>query len=239
MTYTICLFGDSVSKGVIFDNLRQKYTHLKNNFASLIQAKDYMRVTNYAKFGCTIEKGQEILLRHLPDVNQYHYIALEFGGNDCDYDWHAISQSPDSPHEPHTPLDCFTDIYRDMLRAIREHGGTPVLLSLPPIDAPRYFNWISRGENREHILHWLGDVEHIYRWHELYNLAVCRLGREENVPVIDISSRFLSEPHYQKLICEDGIHPNEQGHLLIYEAIHQYATQHLPQSKSSPHLATA
>ena len=35
----ICVFGDSVAKGVVFDEARQKYIHLKDNFISLTQKK--------------------------------------------------------------------------------------------------------------------------------------------------------------------------------------------------------
>ena len=92
-----------------------------------------MRVTNYAKFSCTIEKGQEILLRHLPDVNQYHYIDSEFGGNDATYDLACHSHRARTVRmNPHTPLDRFTDIYRDMLRAIGNTVEPPSCFRSPP-----------------------------------------------------------------------------------------------------------
>ena len=56
----------------------------------------------------------------------------------------------------------------------------------------------------------------------MYNLAVCRLALQQQVPLIDISSAFLQAGNYQKYICEDGIHPNEQGHKLIEETISRY-----------------
>ncbi|MBE6830962.1 MAG: SGNH/GDSL hydrolase family protein [Ruminococcaceae bacterium] len=98
-----------------------------------------------------------------------------------------------------------------------------MLLSLPPIDAQRYFAWISRGLNAENILRFLGDIEYIYRWHEMYNLAVYRLAMDQGVPLIDISSAFLKTGNFQDLICEDGIHPNENGHRLIGQTIEKYA----------------
>ena len=107
--------------------------------------------------------------------------------------------------------------------AFVEHGGNPVLLTLPPIDAHRYFNWFTQGENVENILQWLGDIDRIYRWHEMYNLAVCRVAMQEGVLLLDISSRFLERSHYEELLCEDGIHPNEKGHELIFESLREAA----------------
>ena len=121
--------------------------------------------------------------------------------------------SGEDPHGEHlakTPLDVFEQEYREAVRFTREHGGNPVLLTLPPIDAHRYFNWFTQGENVENILQWLGDIDRIYRWHEMYNLAVCRVAMQEGVLLLDISSRFLERSHYEELLCEDGIHPNEK-----------------------------
>ena len=89
-------------------------------------------------------------------------------------------------------------------------------------------------ENSRNILRWLGDVEHIYRWHEMYNLAVCRVAMEERVPLLDISSRFLAADSYQELLCEDGIHPNEKGHQVILESLREAARQAVRQAAYQP-----
>ena len=59
----------------------------------------------------------------------------------------------------------------------------------------------------------------IYRWHESYNMAVCRIALSQRVPLIDIRSAFLERKNYQSLLCEDGIHPNEEGHAMISSVI--------------------
>ncbi len=70
------------------------------------------------------------------------------------------------------------------------------------------------------ILQWLGDVEHIYRWHERYNNAVVQVARESDVPLADVpGTRFLSYTHYGDLLCADGIHPNAKGHGVIEEVL--------------------
>ena len=33
---------------------------------------------------------------------------------------------------------------------------------------------------------------------------------------------FLEKKNYSRFLCEDGIHPNEEGHKLIAEAIKQH-----------------
>lgn len=219
MINSVCMFGDSVSKGVVFDSVMKKYILLKDSFANMIKGSANISVKNYSRFGCTITKGLDILRQHKNEISHYDYTALEFGGNDCDFNWAEISAAPDAPHLPKTPVGEFERKYGSMISEINQNGSHPVLLSLPPLDAKRYFTWISRGLNAGNILRWLGDVERIYRWHEMYNLAIYRLAKDYSVPLIDISSAFLETMNYQKLICEDGIHPNKEGHKLICRTI--------------------
>ncbi len=217
MTESVCLFGDSIVKGVVFDNLRNRYSLLKNSFAELFGKWSGLAVKNYAKFGCTITTGRQIIERHAMELSGYRFVALEFGGNDCDFDWAAVSDRPDDIHLPKTPISEFETHYEGIIDSVKAAGGNPVLMSLPPLDASRYFSFITRGLNAENILKWLGDVDRIYRWHELYNLAVLKLAATKNVPLIDIRRAFLETRDYTKMYCEDGIHPNEAGHSLISE----------------------
>lgn len=215
MNLSVCVFGDSVSKGVIFDNVKEKYTLLRDCFANLIMSSFPVIIQNYSKFGCTVTKGMELLRRHKSELPNYDYTVLEFGGNDCDYDWAEISENPQEEHQPKTPVGVFKQKYEELIEQVKKCGSCPVLLTLPPIDAKRYFAWISKGLNSRALLSWLGDIEHIYRWHERYNLAVCQVAKDCAVPLIDISSAFLETHNYQNLLCADGIHPNEKGHRLI------------------------
>ncbi len=222
MIQSVCVFGDSVSKGVVFDSVQKKYTLLKDCFVNMLQNSANIVINNYSKFGCTITKGCDLLKKHQEELRKYDYTVLEFGGNDCDFDWREVAASPEGQHLPKTPVSVFEERYGKLIATVKKCGSIPVLLSLPPIDAKRYFEWISRGLNADNILRFLGDIEYIYRWHEMYNLAVYRLAIANQIPLIDISSSFLQTENYQQLICEDGIHPNEKGHKLIGETISRY-----------------
>lgn len=224
--YPVCLFGDSIAKGISFDSVNHKYTILKNSFSNLLQAEGNFVVSNFSKFGCTINKGIEIIRQKKDKLKNFQYTALEFGGNDCDFDWQEISDTGEGDFLPKTPLAVFKERYCEIIDEIRNAGSRPILFSLPPIDAERYFAWISQGKNAQNILKWIGEVEHIYRWHEMYNLIVFEIGREKNVSVINITNRFLENSHYQQFICGDGIHLNESGHRLVYEELLNFIKQH-------------
>lgn len=216
---TVCLFGDSVSRGVIFDEINNKYRFLKDSFAKLFSQAFGIDVENYAAFGCTVSKGMKLMHRHGESMKNSGYVLLEFGGNDCDFDWAAVAENPDIDHIPKTPMPQFKETYRQMIDKVREDGGVPILMTLPPIDPDRYFNRISQGLSAENILRFLGDTDRIYRWHEYYSMAINFIAVEKDVPLIDVRSAFLQRKNCFDLICEDGIHPNEEGHAFISKII--------------------
>ena len=114
----------------------------------------------------------------------------------------------------------FESLYETMVTKLKALGKNVVMLNLPPIDAEKYFAWISRDRSAKNILNWLGGDEHyIYTWHEMYNKALSSVAKRQSVPLLDIRSAFLDRRDYADLICEDGIHPNEEGHKLIAETL--------------------
>lgn len=226
---SVCAFGDSVLKGIILDNTG-KYKVTKNSFSHLCENAFEIKVDNWGKFGSTIRNGEISLERYYNKIKGHDYVLFEFGGNDCDFDWKEISEKPDTKCQPNSTIQDFALAYTELINKVKSLEVAPVLLSLPPIDANRYFKTISKGLNAENILKWMdGDVEFINHWHERYNLEVFKLGIEQNVSVIDITSAFLEHRNYKEFICEDGIHPNEKGHEIIAQAI----TNHIEQKFQS------
>lgn len=212
---SICVFGDSVARGVIYDETKEKYTFLKNSFINIFSENFMIPVTNYAKFGCTITKGTEILSKHIKELGKYEFTILEFGGNDCDYNWSEIAKSPNSEHVPNVSFEMFRERYDAIIDQVRLSGSKPVMLSLPPIDSNRFFNWVSKGLDKDNILKWLGSKDRIFSWHEQYNEIVLSLAKKHKIPIIDIRKAFFEDNCYSDYICKDGIHPNEKGHELI------------------------
>lgn len=216
----ICVLGDSVARGIVYDEIKHKYSSTKNSFSKIISNEKHLKIKNLAKFGCTVKKGSEILSNKFTSLSEYSYTFLEFGGNDCDFIWPEIADNPSKVHLSNVPTDKFQEYYEAMIKKIKELGSTPVILTLPPIDSKRFFNWSSKGLNKKNIMEFLGnDVDFIYRWHETYNKAIINLATKTNTPIIDIRKAFLSSEDYSNYLCIDGIHPNEKGHKLIADTI--------------------
>lgn len=220
---TITAFGDSVLKGVIYEDDHYKVSN--SSFQKICEEYFGITIENKAKFGSTITKGETVFERSLDVIRESdgEYVVLEFGGNDCDFNWSAISEDPEKDHLPMSTIANFTATYKNIISEIKKLGKKPVLLSLPPIDSKRYFRHISNGLSGENIMQWMrNDEQYITNWHERYNIEIFKLAIATEVPVIDITSIFLEKKNYSRYLCEDGIHPNEEGHKLIAEAIKRH-----------------
>lgn len=219
----ISAFGDSILKGVIYENNIYKVS--KNRFSNICEEVLGVSIENKAKFGSTVDVGKNIISKNINLIKETKskYVVMEFGGNDCDYNWEEISKNPDKEYNPKSTIAEFIEIYSYLINELKKIEKQPVLLSLPPIDSVKYFNYISRKLNADNILKWMeGNKQFLTNWHERYNIEVFKLAINNNIPIIDITSKFLEIKNYSKLLCDDGIHPNENGHKIIAEAIKEH-----------------
>lgn len=218
----ICIYGDSLMKGTVpAENSRYRFTI--SEYLNKIMDIFSLKVLNRAKFGAPVSKGEALLRQDLERNITGTYTLLEYGGNDCNFDWAAVSADPDGEHLPKTPLKTFLSTLEGMADALIQAGSQPVLMTLPPIDAEKYLNSICSNANcvRENILRWLGDANMIYRYHEMYSGAIANLAARKGLPLVDVRTRFLDKHNYRDLISGDGIHPSEQGYQIIYSAFRE------------------
>lgn len=215
----LIVFGDSITKGVVYDETKHRYHNLSNNFLSQYAQLTKREVKNHSLFGATIKKGLAIISRFGPMVESHDEVILMFGGNDCNFDWQEISDSPQTEHDPNTPLDTFRSSYRELIETLLKRTKNIVLSTLPPLDYQRFFAFSSQGLSQDNILHFLGDMHHIYRWQEMYHLVVCELASEFKLKLLDIRLPFLQSGQYQDYMCLDGMHPNEKGQELMLKAL--------------------
>jgi lysophospholipase L1-like esterase len=207
--------GDSIVKGVLMtqeENGKVCYSLSDNNIVDRVGARMRVDVLNLGKMGCTVETGERILQRHVEKLSGTEYIMLCFGGNDSDYDWRAIANNPAAEHEPKTSLDSFERVYARVINMVKELGYRPLILTLPPMDAQKYFDFFSStfsAEQKKNVLGWLkGSVKTILYGHDLYNEALKRISASTDTQLIDITTPLGDGKKY---LCEDGIHPNLLG----------------------------
>jgi acyl-CoA thioesterase I len=212
----IGVWGDSILKGVVFDEIRGSYQLLDDSCANLVSRNLGLDILNKSRFGCTIDKGIAHLEKALENKMDCDYILLEYGGNDCDFDWPAVAAQPGLPHLPRTPLKLFNEKLQYVVDLVRRSRIEPVLMSLPPISGEGYLEFLVRkGLDRGALLRFLGDAQQIYRFQESYSLSITRLASHCQCLYAPVREAFLAHRNCPSLICADGIHPNEAGHRVM------------------------
>lgn len=219
--------GDSIIKGVLVqsEGERSRYSLADKSIVECCAEKLGGESLNLGKMGCTIEAGERILNRYLDKMSGAQYVLLEYGGNDSDYNWQEIAEAPEKEHFPRTRLEVFEQVYERVINKIKEMGAIPLVLSLPPMDAERYFAFFSQKWEdgfRANVMRWLGgSTNTIMSGHELYNLATMRVAQRTGAQWIDVTSGLLKGHNFRAYLCDDGIHPNERGQRMIAEAVLQ------------------
>jgi len=136
--------GDSISRGVIYDELKGKYTVCANCFVALVQKRLKGIVYNASRFGNTLTRGIGRLGKDL-DKDHPDIVLIEYGGNDCDFAWAEVAAHPELAHEPQTDLALFEDTLTDTIATLKGRDIVPVLMTLPPLNADSYIRWEQAG----------------------------------------------------------------------------------------------
>lgn len=219
MGLSLSILGDSILMGITLGE-NDRYV-VNKGMGEEIAAGTGMPLRNLSHMGYTTDRALcRGTVEKLRPQAEGQLVILEYGGNDCDYDWKAISDEPQRLHDCHVPLERFLENYRKLINAVRAVGGVPVAANLMPLDANRYFNWFCKnGVVPKKVLEWLKEVSAIYRWQEMYSVAIEKLARSEHVPVLDLRTPFLMEHDIGANLSADGIHPSPRGQRLLCRAI--------------------
>ena len=210
----ISIFGDSIMEGVRLEN--GKYIR-DSELIHRFEKENNVELLNRSRFGATIAKGERSLKKCCENGELGDYTLIEFGGNDCDHNWAEVAADPEGEHPCATPEDEFVHRYSEMIEMVRSSGSVPVVSTLPPISAERYFRWICRrGLDSDAILEWLGSVQVIEKRQALFSRLAQSIAEKMDCIVLDLRSAFPGEEEQrEKYLCEDGIHPNLSGQQLI------------------------
>ncbi len=224
---SILVMGDSVAKGVVFHPEKKRYIFSKDGFIRRLGALLKANVHDLSKFGTTSEHGQKLLCEKLGDLNP-DLVLIEYGGNDCDYNWDEVAQNPAAEHLPNTAVSAFAENILRMVNSLKSLNKIPVLMNLPPLNAQSYFKWFTKNDagRAGNILKWLHDISKIYWWQEKYSYTIEKIAHATGAHLINVRNAFLKQKHYESLICDDGIHPNEKGQSLIEKTFVDYIEKH-------------
>jgi len=225
MTGKFYVYGDSLLKATVPDEQFRYHFHAAELLESYPAAQ---QVVNRAKMGATVRKGLQLVQHDLQRGQQARAALVGYGGNDSDFDWQAVSDDPEGEHHPRTELPEFRRLLTETVNLLRQGGIQPLLMTLPPIDAGRYLDFVCRGgADKSRILRWLGDCQMIYRYQELYSDTVAQVAAEQSVPLIPVRRAFLWDQNYCRMISPDGIHLNMTGYRRLFDTIADWTAAHL------------
>ncbi len=217
----IVLWGDSLGRGVVWNDARARYAYAPESAAVVAGEALGLQVENHSKFGRTAPEGLELMTRELAEGVDCDAAVIEFGGNDCNFDWAAVSAAPEGEHLPATTPETFRKTLSEMVQLLKNRGIRPILMTLPPIDARRYFRFLCGSKlNPANVLKWLGDVQQIYRFQELYSHIIEQVSFRMQSELIDLRAQCLQEHAYvTSMLCADGLHLNPLGQRFAGECI--------------------
>lgn len=213
----ITVFGDSIAKGVFLEGRQVK--PLNTNAVKMIENAFNAEIKNNSQFGQTLKKVVErkMIEKFCENMVSNNTVVLALGGNDADFNWAEVEKSPNDFHDSKTNLWQFEEMLSNVIQTLKSFGANVVVCSLCPVCSKQYFeNVLSKNFDGEKIKQFLqGDIENIYRHQELFNLALFKVAVKNGCYFFDYRSEFLKTTNLKKLLCEDGIHPNEKGQELI------------------------
>ena len=205
----LVVFGDSILKGVItIPNSGKLFDTTENDSLTLAQKELGFELDNRSIYGNITSKGLIKLQKFFEKGGEADFCIIEFGSNDCDYDWGTLVQK--------VPLEDYLANLAAMVKLCREHKVTPLMMGLIPYVCDDWYQTIIKGQNEAAILDFLGGSSETLGKNQLiYKNAQADFVQKNKVQFLDPWTIF--EGH-KELMCYDGIHPNEKGYELLSKA---------------------
>lgn len=228
MSGKVSVFGDSILRGVQPDSGRRFYVNDNLGLGAIAHSHG-LSVQNFSKLGCTITKAWHYVQKMFTRIDA-DMVLMNFGGNDCDFNWAQIDRDPLSDHRPNTELDEFAGTYGRIVDHVKAQRRLPVLFTLVPGQKNKYIDYICArdGLDRENVNLWMDrngiDLDALQA---SYSDAVRNVAASREIPLLDIRSAFISQGREGDLLCDDGIHPNSKGQKVIRDCFENFMGDYL------------
>lgn len=205
----LVVFGDSILKGVItIPNSGKLFDTTENDSLTLAQKELGFELDNRSIYGNITSKGLLKLQKFFDKGESADFCVIEFGSNDCDYDWGTLVQK--------VTLEDYLANLTAMVKLCREHKVTPLMMGLIPYVCDDWFKTIIKGHDEAAILNFLGgSAETLGKNQLIYKNAQADFVQKNNVQFLDPWTIFQG---HKELMCYDGIHPNEEGYQQLSKA---------------------
>lgn len=224
----VSVFGDSILKGVQLDDSSRRYVMRDELGFDVIASSFGLTVENFSKFGCTITKAWSYVQKMFSRIDA-DIVFMDFGGNDCDFNWKAISESPLGTHKPNTEIQEFLGTYGRLVDFMKANRVVPVLSTLIPVQGDMYIDHICKanGLDKRGIARWIANGNQVEQYQKMYSDAIREVAATNEVPLIDIRTAFEEKGNVKSLMCADGIHPNHKGQRVIRDCFQAFMDDYI------------
>lgn len=221
--YKITVFGDSVSKGLYFKD--EKIKKIDKNVVERMEEHFNIKIDNRSSFGQSLKRlcEKNMIDNYLSQINpaENNMVVLAIGGNDADYNWKLVEGDSRTEKGANTDLDEFERLLTQVIMKLKAKNVLVIVCSLFPINASRYYNEVlSKRYDGTKIMEFLrNDITNLSRNQEAFNAQMMLTAISNDCKFIDFRTDVLQKTDYLNYLCEDGIHPNERGHELMFDII--------------------
>jgi len=103
-------------------------------------------------------------------------------------------------------VDIFRDNLNETIARAKKFSDKIFILTITPVVDELTTSPINKDKSRTN--------EYI----EKYNNIIIEIVQEQDITLIDSNSVYLNQ-NYKELVCEDGLHPNDRGHKVIFNTV--------------------
>lgn len=203
----IFAFGDSITWGS-WDTEGGWADRLKREIIKYIEKSSEDKEIVLYNLGIPSNRTDQLLERFQNEAdqrydkdNQDQYFIFSFGANDAAY---QIT-------EKKFRLD--VEEYKNNIKMIidlaRKYSSHITFLNITPVDERKTDGVLNKAKSRKN--------EYV----DKYNKELKEVCREKKVDLIDVNSEF-KKTEFIALLCDDGLHPNTEGHKVILNLVKGY-----------------
>lgn len=202
----LLIFGSSITWGA-WDQQGGWAQRLKNFCDNKASESDFDNYTAVYCLGVSGDNTVDLLARFDTEVNarideeEKTLLLIEIGINDSQYvldeNKHRIS-----PEE-------YRENLLKLIEKSKQYQAGLIFVGLTPVD-----------DSKVDPTPWTPGKSYRLEFVEKYEKILKEVSQEQNIPFIEIMSKFKGKDY--KNLLTDGLHPNTEGHQIMYEVTKEY-----------------
>jgi len=201
----IFCFGDSITYGA-WDVVNSGWAQKLRIYLDKKQEEDSSLYFLIYNLGIPGETTDSLVNRFLPetkarireDRQEENIFIFAYGANDSAT---ILSQNNFS-----VDVKDFKNNLKNTIDQAKNFGNKIFILNITPVNEELTANPVNKAKSR------------LNKYIEKYNQNIKEISEDNGIYFVDVNSAFMNN-NYKGLFCEDGLHPNEFGHEIMFNEL--------------------